>query len=134
MVKSIMHHLHVFFLVFVLTHFICYVSNIFCPIGHQNCFTHCILLCTKDNLLKISISYLIKLINSLRNDPNNTILKKSLKRVIRITILLSMLQELSWIIMIPSAEQKSVMFANCNKTIMRCQYLVIIIIGNICVY
>ena len=48
--------------------------------------------------------------------------KKMLKRVIRITVLLSMLQELSWIIMIPSAEQKSVMFANFNKTIMRCQY------------
>ena len=60
--------------------------------------------------------------------------KKLLKRVIRITVLLSMLQELSWIIMIPSAEQKSVMFANFNETIMRCQYLVIIIIGNICVY
>ena len=77
---------------------------------------------------------LIKLINSLRNDPNDTILKKLLKRVIRITVLLSMLQELSWIIMIPSAEQKSVMFANFNETIMRCQYLVIIIIGNIYVY
>ena len=77
---------------------------------------------------------LIKLINSLRNDPNDTILKKLLKRVIRIMVLLSMLQELSWIIMIPSAEQKSVMFANFNETIMRCQYLVIIIIGNICVY
>ena len=60
--------------------------------------------------------------------------KKLLKRVIRITVLLSMLQELSWINMIPSAEQKSVMFANFNKTIMRCQYLFIIIIGNICVY
>ena len=36
--------------------------------------------------------------------------------------------------MIPSAEQKSVMFANFNKTIMRYQYLVIIIIiGNLCV-
>ena len=34
-----------------------------------------------------------------------------------------MLQELSWINMIPSAEQKSVMFATFNKTIMRCQYL-----------
>ena len=45
-----------------------------------------------------------------------------------------MLQELSWIIMIPSAEQKSVMFANFNKTIIRCQYLVIIIISNVCVY
>ena len=46
-----------------------------------------------------------------------------------------MLQELSWINMIPSAEQKSVMFASFNKTIMRYQYLVIIIIiGNICVY
>ena len=45
-----------------------------------------------------------------------------------------MLQKLSWIIMIPSAEQKSVMFANFNETIMRCQYLVIVIIGNICVY
>ena len=56
------------------------------------------------------------------------------KKVIRITVLLSMLQELSWIIMIPSAEQKSVMFANFNETIMRCQYLVIIIIGNIYVY
>ena len=76
----------------------------------------------------------IKLINSLRNDPNDTILKKLLKRVIRITVLLSMLQELSWIIMIPSAEQKSVMFATFNETIMRCLYLVIIIIGNICVY
>ena len=64
-----------------------------------------------------------------------TLFKKFfLKRVIRITVLLSMLQELSWIIMIPSAEQKSVMFANFNETIMRCQYLVIIIIGNICVY
>ena len=45
-----------------------------------------------------------------------------------------MLQELSWINMIPSAEQKSVMFANFNKTIIGYQYLVIIIIGNICVY
>ena len=44
-----------------------------------------------------------------------------------------MLQELSSINMIPSAEQKSVMFANFNKTIMRNQYLVIII-GNIYVY
>ena len=57
-----------------------------------------------------------------------------LKRVIRITVLLSMLQELSLINMIPSAEQKSVMFANFNKTIIGCLYLVIIIIGNICVY
>ena len=40
---------------------------------------------------------LIKLINSLRNDPNDTIIKKLL------------LQELSWINMIPSAEQKIVM-------------------------
>ena len=64
---------------------------------------------------------LIKLINSLRNDLNDTIFKKKmLKRVIRITVLLSMLQELSWIIMIPSAEQKSVMFANFNKSKMRC--------------
>ena len=46
-----------------------------------------------------------------------------------------MLQELSWINMIPSAEQKIVMFANFNKIMMRYQYLVIIIsIGNICVY
>ena len=46
-----------------------------------------------------------------------------------------MLQELSWIHMILSAEQKSVMFANFNKTTERYQYLVIIIIiGNICVY
>ena len=45
-----------------------------------------------------------------------------------------MLQELSRINMIPSAEQKSVIFANFNETIMRYQYLVIIIIiGNICV-
>ena len=54
-----------------------------------------------------------------------------LKKVIRITVLLSMLQELSWKNMFPSAEQKSVMIANFNKTIMRSQYLVIIIIGNI---
>ena len=61
--------------------------------------------------------------------------KNMLKTVIHITVLLSMLQELSWINMIPSAEQKSVIFANFNETIMRYQYLVIIIIiGNICVY
>ena len=77
---------------------------------------------------------LIKLINSLRNDPNDTILKKNVEKSHSYNGLLSMLQELSWIIMIPSAEQKSVMFANFNETIMRCQYLVIIIIGNICVY
>ena len=45
-----------------------------------------------------------------------------------------MLQEISWINMIQSAEQKSVMFANFNKTIMRCQYLIIIVIDNVCVY
>ena len=38
---------------------------------------------------------LIKLINSLKNDSNDTILKKLLKKVKHITVLLSMLQDLS---------------------------------------
>ena len=47
---------------------------------------------------------LIKLINSLKSDANDTILKKLLKRVIRITDLHSMSLGPSWIHMIPFVE------------------------------
>ena len=47
---------------------------------------------------------LIKLINSLKNDSNDTILKKNAEKVTHITVLLSMLQDLSSIHMILSVE------------------------------
>ena len=47
---------------------------------------------------------LIKLINSLKNNSNDTILEKLLKKVTHITVLLSMLQDLSSIHMILSVE------------------------------
>ena len=80
---------------------------------------------------------LIKLINSLRNDPNDTSFLKTNDEknhsynsfAFNVTRIF-----LDTYFMIPSAEQKSAMFADFNKTIMTNQYLVIIIIiGNICV-
>ena len=47
---------------------------------------------------------LIKLINSLKNNSNDTILEKIAKKVTHITVLLSMLQDLSSIHMILSVE------------------------------
>ena len=79
---------------------------------------------------------LIKLINSLKNYSNDTILKKMLKKVAHIAVLLSMLQYLSSIHMILSVEYKSVMFANLIRALLIYHYsviilLLIIIIANI---